>query len=246
MPAAGRARMNRDRYSRFWIFRKPGAWAPVAFLCVLLCAAASGCAQRAQEEGFSFHAPEEEDMAEEQASGAAGTPREGIAVRESAGEATESFGEAADGAGEAMESTGEAASCWVHVCGEVNFPGVYEMKEGMRWHEAVEAAGGLSPEADDAAVNLAAPVEDGQKIYIPAQGEESPGGEGEREDGRVNLNTAGPEELMTLKGIGESRAADIIAYREEHGGFASVEELKNISGIGDKTFENLKDAVTVE
>lgn len=131
----------------------------------------------------------------------------------------------------------------VHVCGQVRRPGVVMLPEGSRAWEAVEAAGGLSGVAHEAAVNLAAVLRDGEKLYIPAQGE-NPGDDGET-SGLVNLNTADSAGLQTLPGIGESRAADILSYREKHGGFQSPEEIMRVPGIKESTYEKIRDKITV-
>ncbi len=233
---------------------KRGRWGSVAFLCVFFCGVCAGCSRDVQEDGFVFRAPENPDIIIEGSTPEEKQPPpEGEEELGEGREPAENAAEDSDGSVKAGEE--ESAVCWVHVCGEVNFPGVYELPSGARWYEAVEAAGGFCSLADDSAVNLAALVEDGQKIYIPAEGEELPGDTGyaaegsgsmAARNGKVNLNTAGREELMTLKGIGESRAEEILEYRNAQGGFSSVEELKNISGIGDKTFEKLRDYVTVD
>lgn len=140
---------------------------------------------------------------------------------------------------------------YIYVCGEVNAPGVYKLPSGGRTYEAIEMAGGLTGEAAETYVNQAEILTDGQKVYIPSreEAEISPAAaemqaEGSTE-GKVNLNTASKEELMELSGIGESRAEDIIAYREEHGGFDAIDEVKNISGIKDAVFDKIKDMITV-
>lgn len=128
------------------------------------------------------------------------------------------------------ETEGISESVYVYVCGAVATPGVYEVSANSRIYEAVEQAGGMLDTAKTEAVNLAEPLTDGQMIRIPFQGEETATQEeaaaqnsGIRSDGKVNINTASAEELMTLKGIGQTRAEQIIAYREKHGAFASIE-----------------------
>ena len=139
-----------------------------------------------------------------------------------------------------------AEEIFVDVCGAVKAPGVYELPGGSRAFLAIEMAGGLLPEAAGEAVNQASLLQDGQQLYVPYEGEAESLSAGEVSDGRVDLNTADVEELMTLPGIGEARAADIIAYREEHGEFASIEEIKNVSGIKDAAFEKMKDKIKVQ
>ena len=165
--------------------------------------------------------------------------------------------------------------CYVHICGEVVLPGVYEMEEGSRIFQVVERAGGFTERAAAQYLNMAQVVSDGMKIVVPdgesldgaeRYGLDSEGGnhgagsagagvimpEGKTAGGstakekvKVNLNTATREELMTLKGIGEAKADDIIAYRESHGGFQKIEDIKKISGIKDAAFEKIKDDITV-
>lgn len=145
----------------------------------------------------------------------------------------------------------EAADIYVHVCGQVQSPGVYQLKGGSRIFEALEAAGGLLETADADGLNQAEEAADGQQVYVPAQGEQVvlqgavTEGEQQIQDGKVNINTATKEELMTLNGIGEARAVAVIRYREEHGSFQAVEELKQIEGIKDGIFNRIKDQVKV-
>lgn len=141
---------------------------------------------------------------------------------------------------------------WVYVCGAVHAPGVYELPYGSRIYHVIQAAGGMLPEAETRAVNQAQELSDGEQITVPtveeAQDPAQPavsGGSAASGDGKVNLNTAGIEELCTLTGIGETRAQAIVDYREQNGGFQSIEELMNIDGIKEKTFEKLKEEVTV-
>lgn len=147
------------------------------------------------------------------------------------------------------------AVCYVHICGEVKQPGVYEMEPGQRIYQVVERAGGYTPEAAGDYLNLAETVSDGMKLAVPnrqALAEDNADlygtgmtGTQEPASGKINLNTASKEMLMQLRGIGEARALDIIRYREEHGGFRSIEEIMNISGIKNAAFEKIKDDITV-
>ncbi|WP_282032976.1 helix-hairpin-helix domain-containing protein [Metabacillus indicus] len=143
----------------------------------------------------------------------------------------------------------------VDVKGEVKAPGVYEMKPGERYHHVIDAAGGLTEQADAAQINLAALLEDGMVVQVPKIGEapneltQQPAGahaSGAGGDKVVNLNKASSEELQTLTGIGPAKAEAIIAYREEAGGFKAVEDLMNVSGIGEKSFEKVKDSISVK
>jgi len=137
---------------------------------------------------------------------------------------------------------------YVHVCGQVKEPGVYELSEGSRVYDAVKLAGGLTEEAYEEAVNLAETVTDGQQIRIPDRTEAESFSLEEQisEDGLINLNTATKEQLMTLTGIGASRAEDIIAYREEHGGFQSVEDIMKVPGIKEAAFAKIKKDIIVK
>ena len=136
----------------------------------------------------------------------------------------------------------------VYVCGQVLHPGVVYLDEDARAVDAVEAAGGLTETADAEYINLAARIADGEKLYIPdmQEGQELRAREEEAAAGLVNINTADRERLMTLPGIGESKAQDIIAYREKHGDFVSIEELMNISGIKESLFEKIREKIVVE
>jgi competence protein ComEA len=141
---------------------------------------------------------------------------------------------------------------FVHVGGEVRRPGLYEVREGSRVNDAVEAAGGTTDDADLDGLNLAAKVKDGDKVLVPAKTEPGAvpqGGpasaSGAQASGVVNLNAATLADLETLPGIGPALAERIIAFRTEHGGFQRVEDLLEVPGIGPKKYESLKDHVTV-
>ncbi|MFO7154312.1 MAG: helix-hairpin-helix domain-containing protein [Caldicoprobacter oshimai] len=140
----------------------------------------------------------------------------------------------------------------VYIVGAVRYPGVIEVEEGSRLIDVLELAGGATEEADLEKVNLALRVQDEGMYKIPKIGEElleqNPAVSGttsEQGQQKVNINTADEATLDTLPGIGPSKAKRIIEYREQNGPFKSVEEIKNVSGIGDKTFEQLKDLITV-
>lgn len=143
----------------------------------------------------------------------------------------------------------------VHVAGAVTKPGVYELAAGTRVIDAVEAAGGGAPDADLNRLNLAAKVTDGQKVLVQRVGEASAapapgtpdggGSEGADPSGLLDLNTATQAQLEALPGIGPTLAEAIIAERERRGGFRSVNELRDVRGIGDKRFADLKSKVTV-
>lgn len=141
----------------------------------------------------------------------------------------------------------------VYVCGEVNCPGVYSLRTSGRVIDAVEAAGGLTKEAAGDFLNLAALLIDGEKVYVPSQKEikdlprtiETEAKGTPEEGGKININTATKEQLLTLPGIGESKAESIIRYRDEQGLFSSVEDIMKITGIKDGVFQKLKDRIRV-
>lgn len=138
----------------------------------------------------------------------------------------------------------------VHVAGWVKAPGVYELPDGSRVIDALDAAGGARRDADLSALNLAAPLTDGQQVLV-SQLAPAVEGRGVTVEAAapatalVNINTASAEDLETLPGIGEVLAATIVQYRDEHGPFTSVDQLVDVSGIGEVTLEELRDLVTV-
>lgn len=136
----------------------------------------------------------------------------------------------------------------VHVAGEVKKPGLYKLKEGARINDAVDAAGGFTDNADKDSLNLAKLVEDGEQIMIPSKGgAESAAGSSSSStnNGKININTADLATLQTLNGVGPSTAQKIIDYRNANGKFKSIDDLKKISGIGEKTFAKFKDQICV-
>lgn len=144
---------------------------------------------------------------------------------------------------------------WVDICGEIQKPGVYEMPAGARLYQLVEKAGGFTENAVPMSVNQARVLQDGEQIRIlDTAGYEKAGAEETAfpEEGdtgqsgkKVDLNHATEKELMTLKGIGAAKAAAIAAYRQEHGAFSGIEEITKVEGIGDGTFAQIKDNITV-
>lgn len=159
----------------------------------------------------------------------------------------------ADTTEEKKQQTEQVTEIYVQIDGAVKKPGVYTFSEESRVYELIEAAGGLLPEAYDLGINQAKRLADGEKIYVYTKEEIENGAgttdtqnpKGQTDDGKVNINTASVEELMTLSGIGETRAKDIIAYRNAHGAFSLPEDLKNVSGIGDSTYNKIADAIIV-
>lgn len=134
-------------------------------------------------------------------------------------------------------------SIFVYVCGAVEREGVYKLPAGSRIYEAVEMAGGFREDAATTEVNQAEVLQDETKVYVPTIAE-TISAEAE-EDGKINLNKATKQELMTLPGVGESRAESIIQYRNENGGFKSIEEIMQISGIKEGLFEKIKELIKI-
>ena len=149
-------------------------------------------------------------------------------------------------------STTQEAVIFVDIKGAVKNPGVYQMKVGDRVKDALDAAGGLTEEADSQKVNLAKRLEDQMVIVVPKVGEESeeiPTGETRKEatkEGKVNINTATVEELKTLKGVGEKKAEAIIEYRKKNGSFQTKEDLMKVRGIGKKLFESFQERIVTQ
>ncbi len=139
----------------------------------------------------------------------------------------------------------------VYVCGAVVSPGIYYLKDGARMQDAVDAAGGMREDAAAASVNLAAYIHDCDQIYIPTVTEtaqvpaQAADAGTKAEEGKVNINQAGAEELCSLPGIGVSKAESIITYRTQNGPFQSIEDIKNISGIKDAVFEKIRDLICI-
>lgn len=138
---------------------------------------------------------------------------------------------------------------YVHICGAVINPGVYKVPAGTRVYQALELAGGSSDDAYLSGINLADKLADGQKVYIPSEGENAEGilstDSGDVQSVMININTASEAELMTLPGIGQSRAKDIINYRVKNGLFESIDDIMKVSGIKEAAFEKIKDLIKV-
>ncbi len=188
---------------------------------------------------------------------------EGLSVLEDSGDSESASDPDADSAdstetddgreGTAISGENDTAeTVFVYVCGAVNTPGVYELEKNARVFEAVEMAGGLTAEASAESVNQARTVADGEQIYVLTVEEAKTQGAGvgetiitEGTDKKVNINTAGKEELMTLTGIGEAKAQSILDYREEHGKFGSTEDLMQIEGIKEGVFNKIKEDIMI-
>ncbi|GAB3405361.1 hypothetical protein GCM10027515_18600 [Schumannella luteola] len=176
-------------------------------------------------------------------------------------------GRADDDGAAASSSDGGSSRIYIHVTGQVAHPGLFRLAPGSRVVDAVGAAGGLTAQADAAAINLARALDDGEQLHVPAVGEapaagtagsgagggsSSGGGGGASGAGtggaggvKVNINTADQTALETLPRVGPALAQRILAWRQQNGRFASIEDLRDVSGIGEKTFEQLQPLVTV-
>lgn len=238
-----------------WIFRY-FTGIVIVFMCVVLCV---GCQKKSQETELKKVS--------------VGAEETGLTAEDSEKDAAEDDEKAEE---EADRKKDDAASdtedrpekLYVHVCGHVNQPGVYELQQDSRVFEAIEAAGGMTATAAFSYLNQAEILEDGQQLYVPSQEEVDSGkivntaGSADsrsnqvtgvqnvenvsgQDDGKINLNTATKEELMTLNGIGDVRAQAILKYREEHGEFRSIEELMEVEGIKKGTFQKLKDQIKI-
>ncbi len=163
-----------------------------------------------------------------------------------------------DDADESTVKSSSVAEVYVDVDGAVVMPGVYRLKDGARVSQAIDAAGGLTAEADVTGLNRASKITDGQKIYVPTVGEQQAATVSDGTDsgtatapgagsssGLVNINTASAAELQTLSGIGASIAQSIIDERTQNGAFASVDDLMRVSGIGEKKLAKIKDCICV-
>lgn len=267
-----------------------GIWTVLFFLWT--ASAMTGCARREEvfleeldsDEENSNRKAGEESTAYENNVAAGENPKKQSAVSDAGSE-----GNTENSALDLLPETPIPQKIFVDVCGAVVNPGVYELDEGARIFQAVDAAGGYLPEAAINYLNRARSIGDGQQIYVPTEKEvaenlelamakvpealndgdksgssgleeiqgssvENPSGtvgrdtgsfgDGVGDDPRINLNTADAGQLSTLSGIGQSKAEAIVAYREEHGDFASIEEIMNVEGIKEGTFSKIKDKIS--
>lgn len=182
-----------------------------------------------------------------------------LLVQEKISDARGGFGHAAkDQSKAAFDAVIEdRAEIFVHVAGAVNCPGVYSLKEGSRVHEGIDAAGGFTEDANEDYLNLAEQMVDGQKVFVPRVGEDvapdldaasgfMPSEDADTSGQRlIDINTADKALLITLPGIGEKRAEDIIAFRNEHGFFRSIEDIKKVPGIKENAFQKMKNRIKV-
>ena len=265
---------NKKFNKKIEVRKKSGTRAVACFLLLSVASLGLwGCKPKDQEPQWLGAQAESQPQTEGQAPGVPGQAPEGERVSQESGAQTAVVpGEVSQS--EPVEASGTAAPLdatpqefYVHVCGAVANPGVYILPEGSRVVDAVMAAGGATADASGEALNQALAVTDGMQIYVPTTEEAeqsqdwlhtgetsaqtgnssgSPASTGTDSGGKVNINTADVTTLCTLPGIGESRAASIVAYREEHGGFSSIEDIMKVSGIKDAAFGKIKDKICVK
>ncbi len=256
-PAAGSKTVNGS--GRVWILSAM-LW---AMFCLTACSSRETVLLEEDDLVWTEEAQDRETGGEFRLEAApSGTPgTAGGPGSESAGAGTAPSG--TGGAEDGLESTGQAgmSTLFVHICGEVVKPGVYELPEGSRIFDAVEAAGGFTQDASESYVNLAQVLADGWKVEIPGAGAVCNAGPGSMAgitgntadmggnagagDGLVDINTATKQELCTLPGVGESRAESIISYRERNGGFERIEDIMKVEGIKEGMFSKMKDKICV-
>ena len=133
---------------------------------------------------------------------------------------------------------------YVYICGHVEHPDMYSLPQGSRLYDIIKLAGGLTEDADRNNINPAQVLKDGERVYIPAEGEQDPF-TGQKEDGKLDLNTATEEQLTTLPGIGEKKAEIIYRFVAENGPLTDIEQLMEIPGIKEGVFSRIKDLITV-
>lgn len=144
-----------------------------------------------------------------------------------------------------VSDASKSSAIYVSVMGYVKEPGVYIMPEGSRVYEALNAAGGIVPPGDVNGVDLVNILKDGARVYVPGASSSEDGATGSVETGAININLASESELTKIPGIGPAKAKTIVSYREKNGPFSTVEDIMNISGIKEGTFEKIKDYITV-
>lgn len=204
---------------------------------------------------YVLHGKDLGNVYEEKTSGVIGVLTQ-TAVQDAERKAAEDIRENSSAVADVPEQVKEVI---VYVCGAVHAPGIYTLPPGGRLYEAVALAGGFSGEADTSYHNLARELSDGERVYILSyaetkeltamqmvEGEQENAAEFQRNSGGINLNTATAEQLTSLPGIGDAKALAILEYRRKVGVFTDIEEIKNVSGIGEAMFEKIKDKIIVK
>ena len=218
-------------------------WTGMILLCVSLCFLTTGC----RSLDLSAFYPAEDTITIRGETGSY-TEEAASSMEEADVEETDVEETDIEEAVSSSDSRTEEELIYVHVCGCVKHPGLYALPQGERIDAAIRAAGGFTKDADQKSVNLAEILVDGTQIDVLEESSDSVSsstGRASGEDSRVNINEADQSQLTTLSGIGESRAASIIAYREEHGAFSSIEQIKEVDGIGDGIYQKIKDMIRV-
>ena len=232
-------------------------------LCISVCMVFLGCGTKKSPEYYSSLS-ESEQTSEEGGDTTESGQADGVSEA-GAGQDTSADDTMASDADRSESETDTSDLC-VYVCGEVINPGVYTLTKGARVCDAIELAGGFTETAAVDYLNQADYVTDSQKLYVPSQDEvnklieegvgfQDGGGQSPVSDGtqtanadsagKININTADISELTTITGIGETRAKAIVDYRTEQGGFKDTRDITNVSGIGDATYEKIKDSICV-
>ena len=215
-------------------------------LCMCMCTVLFACGGNSIED-FDDNSQKEAKSVESQ--GTLDSEETGDLEKTTSSERTgESSNEAADASDKAGGKSG--AEICIYICGCVKKPGVYNLPDGSRVCDAIEAAGGYTKDADLKYWNQAQQMSDGMMIYVPSVEEKlevpEQSGEASTKEGKININTGTKEELISIPGIGESRAESIIKYREENGDFTSIEDILLVSGIGTSLFEKMREYITVK
>lgn len=228
-----------------WMNRGRNNWRAVLLVASFLLSGLFGCGK----EAVYTAAPGNEALAVQAEQFAKGMQTEDYAAEAVDGITQEGGNESSAAAAESKENAiGKHPEIYVHVCGAVKEPGVYTLSEDARVFEAIKAAGGVTSDACEEALNQAELLKDGQRIYILTKNEweEEKETAEQASDGLVNINTADESGLCELPGVGGMRARAIIQYRQEHGSFQAIEDIQNVPGIKSGLFEKIKDYIKTE
>lgn len=232
-------------------------------LCIFVCMVFLGCGAKNSPEYYSSLSESEQDSGKGEADRESSLADESNITEAGANQSAPASDAAST---EADEAEADRSELCVYVCGEVVNPGVYTLSGGTRVCDAIELAGGFTETAAADYLNQAEYVTDSQKLYVPSQDEvtrlieegvgfqdgstqsitpDASQAANAASTGKININTADVSELTTITGIGETRAKAIVDYRTEHGSFKDTKDITNVSGIGDATYEKIKDSICV-
>ena len=253
-------RKERQKHVRNRIIMRKGV------MCLLLSAVIAVCCGCTKKEQLVFSAENDTSSNEEENLSGEASQFGGSDTAAKSGETVQNATDSGNTLPESSEEGGFGLNqdIYVHVCGAVVHPGVYELPAGSRVYEAIQAAGGFTEEADADYVNQALQLSDASQIVIPTMEEAAalgqPGGqngitggvigtsevqESSGDGGKININIASESQLCDIPGIGAVRAAAIAAYRQEHGAFETIEDIMKVSGIKQGTYDKIKDSITV-